>query len=432
MNEVTRIHLGRQPFTVSVAAHKALKAYLADIEQQVVDPEVVSEVELRMAELLAEHGVSGDKVILPEDVDYLKQQLGDPADFSDDGEPSASAKTDDQATRHLFRDTDAAMLAGVSAGIASYFGLDVVLVRILFVVLTIFSAGLGIVLYIVLWLAVPPATTTSEKLQMQGKPVTLGALKDSVSKADLSNAARRANSSALAFINSVFGVIIKLLGIGFIVAGISMVFGLVVTKVYMLLHHNQLFQENIFPVGVREHLLVDLGLGLAAIFALFLMLVGVASLRRKWPVRGWVTGILAGLFLLGLATAGAFSADVAPRIHQRYENMVHTTAVKNLPTFDKVSTTGSVDISYVSSPGYAVSLHYVDHPELSKIKIYVRDGTLHVDSTAFDAVDHCTMLCLFPKYDMVVQIAAPNIQKFDTPSGTDIFYPPQPVMPQPV
>ena len=59
MNEVTRIHLGRQPYTISVAAHKELKDYLAAIEKQVGDKDVLQEVELRMSELLSERGVDG-------------------------------------------------------------------------------------------------------------------------------------------------------------------------------------------------------------------------------------------------------------------------------------------------------------------------------------------------------------------------------------
>lgn len=427
MNEIRHIHLGRQPFTISVEAHQALKTYLAEIQKQVGDEDVAREVELRMSELLAERGVTGEKVILPEDVDFLKQQLGDPADFSDDIEAASTVTTaDEPATKRLFRDTDNAMIAGVAAGIAAYFGLDVVLVRILFVLLAIFSGGLGIVLYIALWLVVPPATTASEKLQMQGKPVTLGALKDSVSKADVPTAARRAQSSVLPIINKLFGVVIKLIGIGFILAGLAAIFAVVATKVYMTLHHGQLFQENLFPVGSHEQWFLVTVMILVVIAALFLLLVGIASFKRAWPVRGWITSVLAGIFVVGLAVTVALAADIAPRVHQRYEESLHTTAVKDIQPFSSVTISGGVDIAYISSPAYAVNLHYADHPNLSKIKIYVKDKTLHIDSTAFDGSRDCTMLCLFPEYDMTVEVYAPNINNFDTPNS-EIFYPPVPV-----
>ena len=422
MNEVTRIHLGRQPFTISVEAHKNLKRYLADIEENVAEPDVINEVELRMAELLEARGVKGEKVILPADVDYLKQQLGEPADFSDDNESPSSEKSTDQASKRLFRDTDNALLAGVAAGLANYFGLDAVLIRIIFVILTIFSGGVGILIYIVLWLLVPAANTSSEKLQMQGKPVTVDALKQSVANADISGAARRANNALLSTINGIFRFVLKLIGVGFIVAGIALVFGLIVVKVYMLLHHGQMFEENLFPVDTREQWLVNLGLILLALSAVFSVLVGLTVFRRKWPTRAWATIPLVGIFLATAASAAALGADVGPRIEARYHAGIHTTGVQVDRPFTKVESTGDLDINYISSPSYGVSLHYYDHPDVSKIKFTVDDsGTLHIDSTAFDSSRHCTMLCLFPKYDMVVQIAAPNVEQLNS-NGAEVFY----------
>ncbi|HEX9153297.1 MAG TPA: hypothetical protein VF809_00580, partial [Candidatus Saccharimonadales bacterium] len=83
MNEITRIHLGRQPFTISVDAHKALREYLESIKKVVGGSreEVIDEIELRMAELLLERGITKDKTVLIGDVSYLKEQLGKPGDF---------------------------------------------------------------------------------------------------------------------------------------------------------------------------------------------------------------------------------------------------------------------------------------------------------------------------------------------------------------
>jgi len=427
MNEVTRIHLGRQPYNVSVEAHTELKAYLADIEKKVTDKDVLQEVELRMSELLMERGVAGDKVILPTDVEYLKRQLGSPDDFGDsDAEPD-TPQADDKASKRLFRDTDNAIVAGVAGGLANYFGLDITLVRLVFALLVIFSFGFGVVLYLLLWLIVPPAETASEKLQMQGRPVTLESLKDSVNKADVAGTARRVNNTILSFLNSVFRVGFKLVGIGLVLVALALLATTAIAKMYAALHSGQLFQENIFPVGMREEWLFNLGLVLMAIVSVFLMLTGIATLKRKWPVRGWITGLLVGLFLVGSVATAALAADAGPRINQRYESGLHTTAVKDIQPFSKVQTSG-IDITYISSPTYAVNLHYFDHPDLSKIKINVKNDTLYVDASALTSGDHCTMLCLFPKYDLTVQVYAPNIQDFKAPPHTDIFYPAPPVL----
>ncbi|PLX20088.1 MAG: stress-responsive transcriptional regulator [Marinilabiliales bacterium] len=48
------------------------------------------------------------------------------------------------------------VIAGVCAGIAEYFGWDIALVRILYLIISIFSAAFpGIIVYIILWIVMP-------------------------------------------------------------------------------------------------------------------------------------------------------------------------------------------------------------------------------------------------------------------------------------
>ena len=89
--------------------------------------------------------------------------------------------------RKLFRDPEDKKLAGVASGIAKYFGVDTAVMRVLFIAL-IFAGGFGILAYIVLWVAMPEAVTLTERLQMQGDPVTLAGiektLKDNLNMKD--------------------------------------------------------------------------------------------------------------------------------------------------------------------------------------------------------------------------------------------------------
>ena len=81
--------------------------------------------------------------------------------------------------KRLFRDPDDKKLGGVASGIAKYFGVDTAVVRILFLV-SIFLGGFGLLLYIVLWIAVPEAVTLTERMQMQGNPVTLAGIEQTL------------------------------------------------------------------------------------------------------------------------------------------------------------------------------------------------------------------------------------------------------------
>lgn len=74
--------------------------------------------------------------------------------------------------KKFFRDDDRKVLGGVSGGLAAYLGLDLTIVRLIFVA-SIFLGGTGILLYLILWVITPPAKSLTEKMQMEGEPITL-------------------------------------------------------------------------------------------------------------------------------------------------------------------------------------------------------------------------------------------------------------------
>jgi phage shock protein PspC (stress-responsive transcriptional regulator) len=303
MNEVTKIHLGRQAFAISADAHKELRDYLDAIRHQVSDEDVVNEIEVRMAELLAERGVSGEQVILLADVKFLKEQLGNPKDFAEEDDGTSPTDNKPSDSKRLYRDTDNAMIAGVAAGLGNYFGVDTLIIRLLFVVAT-FAGGWGILVYLVLWLLVPEAKTSSDRLQMFGKAVTIENLKGVVERTDLKGAAQRANKSLAAPVNSAFSFALKVIGTALVAIGVSMLLSLASAAVYAVLRGNGLVQDNLFPIGFKQHLVVYIAATVAAIIGLFVILLGLAVYRRKWPVHAWITGTLIGLLLIGVAVGG--------------------------------------------------------------------------------------------------------------------------------
>ncbi|QCR22936.1 PspC domain-containing protein [Pontibacter sp. SGAir0037] len=81
--------------------------------------------------------------------------------------------------KKLFRDPEDKKIGGVASGIAKYFGVDVAVVRILFLA-SVFLGGFGLMIYIVIWIAVPEAVTLTERMQMQGNPVTLSGIEQTL------------------------------------------------------------------------------------------------------------------------------------------------------------------------------------------------------------------------------------------------------------
>lgn len=57
--------------------------------------------------------------------------------------------------KKLFRSSKNRMLAGVCGGIGEYFGIDPTVIRLLWVLFTVFSMGVGILAYIIAWIIIP-------------------------------------------------------------------------------------------------------------------------------------------------------------------------------------------------------------------------------------------------------------------------------------
>ena len=182
MKEITRIHLAKTPFSVEVDAKKSLEQYLDSIQKNMhAEPEAMREIEARMVELLAERGVSKDGVISHDDILVVQQQMGEPQDFADGEMPETvdTAETNaSKPTKRLMRDPDNAILGGVCAGIAAYWGINPLWVRLLFIFSPFITFGTSLLIYIVLWISMPEAQTAAEKLQMRGEEVTLDSLKN--------------------------------------------------------------------------------------------------------------------------------------------------------------------------------------------------------------------------------------------------------------
>lgn len=95
--------------------------------------------------------------------------------------PASNSLEDEPSVRKMYRDSGNKVLGGVASGVAAFFGTDATLIRVLFIVFAIFG-GAGIIVYIILWLSLPEAKSITEKMEMQGEPVTLSNIETSIKK----------------------------------------------------------------------------------------------------------------------------------------------------------------------------------------------------------------------------------------------------------
>ena len=81
----------------------------------------------------------------------------------------------------MYRDTDHRIIGGVCSGIGAYWNVDPWIIRLIFVVVTMLG-GLGLLVYLILYIVLPEARTTAQKIEMKGEPVNIQNIKDSVKK----------------------------------------------------------------------------------------------------------------------------------------------------------------------------------------------------------------------------------------------------------
>jgi phage shock protein PspC (stress-responsive transcriptional regulator) len=95
--------------------------------------------------------------------------------------PGTYELEEQKAVKKMFRNPDDKVFGGVCSGISAYFGMDPVVIRLIFVLL-IFFGGTGVILYLILWIILPEARTLTDKMEMQGEPVTLKNIETNIKK----------------------------------------------------------------------------------------------------------------------------------------------------------------------------------------------------------------------------------------------------------
>lgn len=180
MNKTISINLDGMLFNLEEEAYSRLFNYLNEVRKNFAETdggnEIVLDIEARIAELFAQY-IKHKQVILEREVEEVIATMGEPEVYSEDEIESAQSKKSKEipekgTVKRLYRDADDAVLGGVCSGIAYYFGIDPVWLRLAFVI-ALFLAGSGPLLYIILWILIPKAKSTSEKLQMRGEKVNL-------------------------------------------------------------------------------------------------------------------------------------------------------------------------------------------------------------------------------------------------------------------
>lgn len=252
MNKTVNINIGGLIFHIDEDAYQKLSKYFEAIKRSLSNSsgqdEIMKDIEMRVAELLTEKKQSDKHVVHIKDVDEVITVMGQPEDYRID-EETEQPKTEYNSTssrKKLYRDKDRGTIAGVCTGLGHYFGVEALWFKILFLIFVFAGFGAGIIAYFILWIAVPKAITTSEKLEMTGQPVTISSIEkkvreefenvsEKIKNADydklgnqVKNSAEKVGTGLSDVLTKIFGVFAKVLGAFMLIFSSILLLGLLI------------------------------------------------------------------------------------------------------------------------------------------------------------------------------------------------------------
>jgi phage shock protein PspC (stress-responsive transcriptional regulator) len=258
MNKTVNINLAGTFFHIDEDAFAKLSRYLDAIRKSLKgaqgSEEIMQDIETRIAELFAEKIQSRTQVVTLKELDEVIIVMGQPEDYEVDEEifeegPQSESFSQSRANashKQLFRDVDNKYIGGVSSGLGHYLGIDALWIRLLWILLVVAGLGSPILIYILLWILVPPALTTSEKLKMTGKPINISNIErkfregfdnvaEKVKNVDYDKYGNKIRTGASGFFDNLgqviltlFRIFAKFIGIVIIIASLSTLIGLII------------------------------------------------------------------------------------------------------------------------------------------------------------------------------------------------------------
>lgn len=178
MQRIIQITIGGQVIPIEERAYDELNKYITSLEIQFAGEagkdEIIQDIETRIAELFGARLQGGAQAIISSDVQKVIETLGHPNELNEDSPPRGKTTYQQYAPaqamrRRLYRNPHDQWVGGVCSGIASYFDIDPVLVRLILLV-TILTFGIGILAYLIAWAIIPEARTPQEMYYMSGVP----------------------------------------------------------------------------------------------------------------------------------------------------------------------------------------------------------------------------------------------------------------------
>ncbi|MDT8346168.1 MAG: PspC domain-containing protein [Flavobacteriaceae bacterium] len=386
MKKTVSINLAGIFFHIDEDAFEVLQNYLYSIKKTFADTpgheEMMNDIEARIAELLLQKITDQKHVISTKDIEEIIGIMGNPEAYEvDDNDYEETTNQKRSKPKKLYRDTEDYFLGGVCSGIGHFISLDALWVRIIWILIAIASFGSAAIVYIVLWILVPGAQTTTQKLAMKGEPINVENIEkkvresyeyvsDKIKNADYDKTGKQINTGLRDLGNALkrfFGGVFRVIAV---LIGITMMIFTAITAISLLLFFFTAGVMDLFGLGDLEYLyafslgnvpiwLIALvtslfvGLPLLAFFMLGLQLTvpQVKGFSSKTNLVLWIVWGVSffTLLTLGLLTASNFSTEETVYHEQAYAVEASDTIIINMPNNN--------ELNYNNNKGYPFKLY---------------------------------------------------------------------------
>ncbi len=323
MNKTVNINLASTFFHIDENAYQILERYLRKLKEGFKDTaggeEILQDIEARIAELFQDLKTNPDYVINTADVEKVIGIMGEPETVLSEEDINTSQE---KIHRKLYRDPEDKYIGGIAAGLGHYFKIDATWIRLIWLFLALFSGGVFTLIYILFWILVPLAKTTGDLLRMKGEPVNIATIKKKIKEEfddvttkikdlDYEKAGSTLKKKSKNFfqflenlIRKIPSIILKLIGLLFLLISISSIFALFIGSFVLLGLDNLLLPFQFVDLGVFPDSFWRIALILVVLIPfIFLFSLGIRLLRGVSSRIGSVSRLV--LFSLWIIAIGA-------------------------------------------------------------------------------------------------------------------------------
>ena len=424
MKKILQISLARTPFTLEEDAYGQLDLYLESIRnlfRQVEGREdILADIEGRVAERFLE---SGKAIITLIEVEQVITSMGRAEEYQEStntNQENSSSESLPKSSKKFYRDPQGALIGGVCTGIASYFDVEVLWVRVAFVIAA-FANGLGLIAYPILWLITPEAKTPSRRLEMKGTPVTLGALKETAEE-NIKEFQSSTGKRLKVALEEIFSFTIKIArtgtGIFLSVGSVFLILLLSVIVPFLLTNPSGPY----FPVPITDIIPLSLfwevlavGSLLILFPAIFILLLGINLLRKPALSLVRVGSVLFAGWCLALISGSIVTAKIVP-IAQNHPLFEGTT--KNLSLVEPFSTVRiqkAIRLTLVQGTEPSLKVHgrLVD---INRLKMEINDDALTLSTQNYQ---NACLFCLIEPIE--VELTLPTAKELVAEEGANLI-----------